>query len=257
MKCPSFRKNIHDFLNQSLPPKESIEMQKHLEECSECQALYQEYQQVKSFLSEKHKLPSSASQRSFRKVLISSRWNLFKELALARDWVWIYWRDLDSRFIWSKVYALPLTLALFAVTLLNLHLGINNFSPCPDMSFAGVNGEEDILDHSAPPPSFRTVAVRQSRLGINRLVTTARKTPYDDSLFVVAEITPEGNAEIGDILEYPKNPMLLDVMDATLQQSQFEKCNQMDDTLVLVSFYKIDVWEGHHIAPYLQCRLPN
>lgn len=257
MNCSSFMRNIHDFMNLSLSPKQTIEMRQHIESCRKCAHLFLEYSSVKELLSERHKLPSTASQRTFRRVLISSRWNIFKDLAFALDWLRVYWRDLDSRFIWSKVYAIPLTCLLFSLTLLNLHFGVSDVTEVPEMNFFGVNGEEDILDHSAPPPSFRRVSVRQSQLEISRLVRTARKTHYDDSLFVVAEITPDGNAEIGDVLEYPKNSMLLDVMGDTLQQSQFEQSTEMDETLVLVSFYKIDVWEGTGIDPYFQYRLPN
>ena len=257
MKCSFCIRNIHDYLNRTLPPKQTFEMQQHLESCIKCSQRLREYSSVRELLSERHKLPSAASQRTFRRVLTSSRWSIIKELAFAFDWLRVYWRDLDSRFIWSKVYALPLTCLLFSLTLINLQVKEGKVAAVPEMNFFGVNGEEDILDHTAPPPSFRRVAVRQSQPGMNRLVRTARKSHYDDSLFVVAEITPEGNAEIGDVLEYPKNSRLIDAIGDTLQHSQFEQCSEMDETLVLVSFYKIDVWEGSRIDPYLQYRFPN
>jgi len=244
-------------MNRTLSPKETMEMERHLQSCQRCQHLFQEYARVRELLAERHKLPSAAARRTFRRVVVSSRWNLFKELALGLDWLRVYWRDLDSRFIWSKVYAVPLTFSLFAVTLLNLPYGVTEVQPGPDMNFLGVNCQEDILDHSAPPPSFRNVAVKQSRPEITRLVRTARKSLYEDSLFLVAEITPEGNAEIGHVLEYPRNTRLLDAVDETLQQSHFEKCKEMDETLLLVSFQKIDVWEKVQVDPYFQYRLPN
>jgi hypothetical protein len=257
MKCSAFVKDIHNFMNRSLPPKKTLEMQKHLEHCRKCDLYYLEYSRVKDLLSERHRLPRAATQRTYRRVLISSRWNIFKELALGWDWLRIYWRDLDSRFIWSKIYAVPLTSILFALILLGLQFGVTEIPLGPDMNFLGVNGNQDILDHKSPPPSFRNVAVRQSRPEINRLVRTAWEMPYEDSLFVVAEITPEGNAEIGRVLEYPRNERLLDAVDVTLQQSQFEQSNEMDETLVLVSFYKIDVREKIQVDPYLQYRMPN
>lgn len=255
MNCSAFLKDIHNFMNRYLSPKQSMEMQKHLELCRKCELFYMEYSKVKELLSERHRLPASASLRTYRRILIFSRWNIFKELALG--WLRIYWRDLDSRFIWSKIYVVPLTPILFALTLLNLQFGVAEIPAGPDMNFLGVNGEEDILDHTSPPPSFRKVAVRQSRPEINRLVRTAWEMPYEDSLFVVAEITPEGNAEIDRVLEYPKNEKLLNAVDVTLQESQFEQSNDMDETLVLVSFYKIDVWEKTQIDPYLLYRFPN
>ncbi len=257
MKCSDFVSDIHNFMNRTLSPKQTMAMQRHMEECPDCRHYYQEYSSVRDLLSERHKLPTAASHRTYRRVLISSKWNIFKELALGLDWLRIYWRDLDSRFIWSKIYAVPLTSLLFALTLLNLQFGVTEIPVGPDMNFLGVNGNEDILDHTSPPPSFRNVAVKQSRPEISRLVRTAWKIPYEDSLFVVAEITPEGNAEIGRILEYPKNERLLEAVDGALQNSRFEQCNEMDETLVLFSFHKIDVWEKPQIAPYLQFRVPN
>ena len=257
MKCSAFVRNVHDFMNKSLSPRQTMEMRKHLEVCRQCEHLYMEYSSVRALLAERHKLSSTASRRTFRRVLISSRWTAVKELALALDWLRVYWRDLDSRFIWSKVYAVPLTCVLFSLTLLNLHFGVAEHPVGPDMSFFGVNGAEDILDHSDPPPSFRRVAAKQSRPDISRLVSTARKKHYDDSLFVVAEITPQGNAEIGHVLEYPRNAGLLAAVDEALQQSYFEQCAEMDETLVLFSFCKIDVWEGSRIDPYLKIRFPN
>lgn len=257
MKCSAFVKDIHNFMNRSLSPKQSLEMQKHLELCRKCELFYMDYSRVKELLSERRRLPASASLRVYRRILIFSRWDIFKELALGWDWFRTYWRDLDSRFIWSKIYAVPLTFILFAFTLLNLQFGVAEIPAGPDMNFLGVNGEEDILDHASPPPSFRNVAVRQSRPEINRLVRTAWKMPYEDSLFVVAEITPEGNAEIGRVLEYPKNEKLLNALDMTLRESQFEQSNDMDETLVLVSFYKIDVWGKTQIDPYSLYRFPN
>ncbi len=257
MKCSAFTRDIHNFINRTLSPKQTLDMQKHMELCRECELFYLEYSSVKELLSERHKLPEAASHRTYRRILISSKWNVFKELSLACDWLRIYWRDLDSRFIWSKIYAIPLTLALFTLTILNLQLGVTQMPVGPDMNFLGVNGEEDILDHTAPPPSFRNVAVKQSRPEITRLVRTARKMPYEDSLFVVAEITPEGNAQIGRVLEYPKNDGLLDAVDGALHNSQFEQSNEMNETLVLVSFHKIDVWEKPLTDPYLPYRFPN
>ncbi len=244
-------------MNKSLSPKLTFEMQQHIKVCPHCEHVYLEYSSVQELLSERHKLPASASQRTYRRVLVSSRWNIFKTISLALDWLRVYWRDLDSRFIWSKIYAVPMTVLLFALTLLNLQFGMTQAPVGPAMNFLGMNGEEDILDHTSPPPSFRNVSVRQSRSEISRLVRTVRKTPYEDSLCVVAEITPEGNAEIDQVIEYPKNEGLLDAVHETLQQSQFEQSNEMDETLLLVSFHKIDVWENPPIASYLRFRFPN
>ena len=257
MKCSVFIKNIHDFMNKSLSPRMIHEMERHLEECVHCQKTYLEYSSVRELLSERHRLPVSASQRTYRRVRVTSRLNIFKEIAQGLDWLRVYWRDLDSRFIWSKIYAAPLTALLFALTLLNLQFGMTEAPVAPAMNFLGVNGEVDILDHTAPPPSFRNVSVQQSRPEINNLVRMARKTPFEDFLYVIAEITPEGNAEIDQVIEYPKNEGLLDAVDETLQQSRFEQCKEMDETLLLVSFHKIDVWENPPIAPYLRFRFPN
>ena len=71
---------------------------------------------------------------------------------------------------------------------------------------------------------------------------TAWKIPYEDSLSLVAEITPEGYAQIDDILEYPKNQELLEAVDLTLRCTQFETRHHLSRPFVIYSFQKIDVY---------------
>jgi hypothetical protein len=62
----------------------------------------------------------------------------------------------------------------------------------------------------------------------------------------VAKITPDGSAEIGDVLEYPKSPDLLEAVELTLRGGQFQtvRAQNLDDTFVIYSFQKVDVYEN-------------
>ncbi len=72
------------------------------------------------------------------------------------------------------------------------------------------------------------------------------KIPFEDSLSLVATITPEGSAKIGDVLEYPKSPDLLEAVELTLSGGQFqtENAQNLDDSFVIYSFQKVDVYEN-------------
>ena len=65
------------------------------------------------------------------------------------------------------------------------------------------------------------------------------------SLSLVAEITPEGFAKIGDILEYPKSQDLLKAVGLTLSGGQFQAASaqNLDQSFVIYSFQKVDVYE--------------
>ncbi len=71
------------------------------------------------------------------------------------------------------------------------------------------------------------------------------KIPFEDSLSLVATITPEGSAKIGDVLEYPKSPDLLEAVELTLSGGQFQTVSapNLDDSFVIYSFQKVDVYE--------------
>ncbi len=72
------------------------------------------------------------------------------------------------------------------------------------------------------------------------------KLPFEDSLYLVAEITPEGSAEIGDVLEYPKSSDLLEAVELTLSGGQFQtvSAQNLEHSFVIYSFQKVDVYEN-------------
>jgi hypothetical protein len=65
-------------------------------------------------------------------------------------------------------------------------------------------------------------------------------------LSLVAKLTPEGSAKIGDVLEYPKSPDLLEAVELTFSGGQFQtvSAQNSDDTFVIYSFQKVDVYEN-------------
>ena len=88
------------------------------------------------------------------------------------------------------------------------------------------------------------VQVLQSNASVDGLVDTAWKIPYEDSFSLIAEISPEGNVRIENILEYPKTMELLHAVDLTLRESQFEGISEMSNAFLIYSFQKVDVYEG-------------
>ena len=101
--------------------------------------------------------------------------------------------------------------------------------------------------------STKTYATRQGQTKFKNLMETAWRLPYEDSLSLVAEITEEGHAEIGNVLEYPKSRELFDAVDLALRSSQFVASDSSLRPCVIFSFQKIDVWDRDQFPlPHIQ-----
>ena len=87
------------------------------------------------------------------------------------------------------------------------------------------------------------VEVVQDRSELLDLVDTAWRLPYEDSLVLVAEIKPEGHAEIDSVLKSPRSYALLDAVGTTLRGSQFKEVGKLASPFFIYSFQKIDVYE--------------
>ena len=95
-------------------------------------------------------------------------------------------------------------------------------------------------------PIIAHVSVHYRGTEIEDLMRAVWKIPFEDSLSLVAKITPEGSDEIGDVLEYPKSPDLLKAVERTLRGGQFQtvSAQNLDDSFVIYSFQKVDVYEN-------------
>ncbi len=95
-------------------------------------------------------------------------------------------------------------------------------------------------------PVIAQVSVRYQGTEFEDLMTTVWKIPFEDRLSLVAKITADGSAQIGDVLEYPKSPDLLEAVELTLRGGQFQtvSAQNSDVSFVIYSFQKIDVYEN-------------
>jgi hypothetical protein len=247
MNCRFVRREMHAYLDSELAPRILSAIERHLESCQECQAAVQESRQVRSLLRLRVSLPE-ASGAKMRRYLEKRRGGAILPAVLERlDDVRIYWRDLDRRFLWSRISGVPLTMALFALLMAQ-------FVPSQIEDFfmsAHDNGISvpviALQTHSSAgdvSPLVRTAHLRQERNDVIGLISTAWKLPYEDSLSLVAEINPQGRAQIENVLEYPKNPKLLQAFDTALRGSRFANGRGLDKTMVFLSFHKIDVYES-------------
>ena len=146
-------------------------------------------------------------------------------------------RDMDPQSALCRLSAFPVSLGFLFVLASQLPR-----LPVQHWTFPVYASDLDSPTTSSRPPVL--VQVLQSNQRINELLDTAWRIPYEDSFSLVAEISPEGNARIGNILEYPKTMELLYAVDLTLQESQFEGTSEMSNAFMIYSFQKVDVYEG-------------
>ncbi len=237
MTCQELRQQIHEFLDGELPPRDFAAFNEHVKQCAGCQRYQDEFSWLKDALSFE-RLSQSAQEQLWKRV----------RLRVERDWktrllefgedLRTFWRDLDRGVLWSKLTAAPLTLAFFAMIL---------------TQFGQVTLQEIPMRATLSPtsspfsrPVIAHVSVHYRGREIEDLMSAVWKIPFEDSLSLVATITSEGSAKIGDVLEYPKSPDLLEAVELTLRGSQFQTVSalNLDDSFVIYSFQKVDVYEN-------------
>lgn len=247
MNCRFVRRELHAYLDSELSPRILSEMERHIEGCGECRTAVQESRQVQWLLRNRVCLPESAAAKMRRNLEQRRNRAILATVLEQLDDVRIYWRDLDRRFLWSRISGVPLTMILFA--LLMVHFvpseiedffmsAQDNGITVPVITLHSLSASEEAL------PLVRTAHLRQERSELIGLIDAAWKLPYEDSLSLVAEINPQGRAQIENILEYPKNPKLLQAFDTALRGSRFANGRGLDKTMVFLSFHKIDVYES-------------
>lgn len=237
MKCRKVRSKIHDYMDQRLDGRESREVEDHLSRCPGCHDLYLEFRQISGLLAGRLTLSPVAGQRVFHQVRSKGRLTWSARVVGVIDQIYTFSRDLDRGLVWSKVVALPVSLTFFALIMVH-------FSPVriQELTYAVISSSQATVLH-VRPLMVRQVQARQKESQLEQLIDTAWRIPYEDSLSLVAEITPEGNAQIDDILEYPKSAELLDAVALTLRNSRFHSVSKLSRPFLIYSFQKIDVYE--------------
>jgi hypothetical protein len=231
---------MHEYLDLRLAGREVAAIESHLADCPACQQLQREYSMVQEILSERISLPEAASGRFLRRVKKRAAWRrpveAFREYA--KD-VQIAFRDLDWNSAMARLAGLPVTVCFFAILISQFPVVQFGGVMFPTMSIQGWTTSAQVQ-----PLAVETFATRQGRARFKDLMDTAWRLPYEDSLSLVAEITPEGHAEIGDVLEYPKSDALFNAVDAALRTSEWIASESGSRPQVIFSFQKIDVWSN-------------
>jgi len=216
--------------------QEMTAIQSHLDRCPDCRGLYSEFLMIRKTLASRITMPEAHSQHIWKQVQRRRNRNLGMVAAQLWDALYTLWRDTDRKYIWSKLTATPVTFLFFA--LIFSHFAPGEIQPSNFYVFS----LEDWPESNRDVFIVESVEVEQNRSQIRDLVEAAWKLPYEDSLSLIAEITPEGHARIGDILVYPKSDDLLQAVNLTLQNARFDRSPRVPRQFLIYSFQKIDVW---------------
>ena len=237
MTCQELRQQIHDFLDGELPPRDFAAFNEHVKQCAGCQRYQDEFSWLKNALSVE-RLSQSAQEMLWKRVRLRVERNWKTRILELGDLLRTSWRDLDRGVLWSKLTAAPVTLVVFAMIL--TQFGQDSLHEYPMLA--------TLAPTSSPlsRPVITQVSVQYQGTEFEDLMTAVWKIPFEDSLSLVAKLTPEGSAKIGDVLEYPKSPDLLEAVELTLSGGQFQtvRAQNLDDTFVIYSFQKVDVYEN-------------
>ncbi len=237
MSCQDVLKNIHDYLDGELSASQASELESHLRQCDACRSEVDDLSWVRQTLAVKEHLPAAAEEQIWKHVhqrlgVVWWDWayGLFDDIRT-------YWRDLDRITVWTRVSAVPVTLAFFVSILLQFPLVAIEEWTYP--AFTMKRMPSSVFSEAL----VTQIQARHTPAEIDDIMSAAWKLPYEDSFTVLAQVTAEGHAEIEDVIEYPKSHDLLQAVDDTLRATQFQTAqNNTVKPLVIYSFQKIDVY---------------
>ena len=250
MTCQSISEKIHDFIDFRLAPGETFQVEKHLSTCPTCRQLHAELTSIQSILSGRLRLPEASSVRCLERIRRKRFWNEpLASLQQVSGNLRSFLRDMNRTLVMARLAALPMTLCCFAILIGQFPVLSLDVVKFPALSMQGWTTSTRVETIST-----KTFATRRGQTRFKELMDTAWRLPYEDSLSLVAEISPEGHARIGDVLEYPKSDELYNAADLALRSSRFAAIDSRSRPFVIFSFQKIDVWEEYN---YSQILRPN
>ena len=237
MKCAEFRRNSHEFIDFRLSAGENKSMERHLSSCVQCNDYCSDLRFIREVVHTKSHLPDPAAERILARVSQPRRSWLTSWLHSLWSRGVDCWRDCEGGAFWARASALPISLVF-------MFLLFGNLAPIRVERLAYlIVSHPSWANEQTVDPVVLNVIVLQDRGDLTELVDTAWRLPYEDSLAVVAEIKPDGHAEINSVLESPKSFALLDAVGSTLKTSQFEQIGGLASPFLIYSFQKIDVYE--------------
>ena len=237
MNCDKFRQRIHEFLDGELPAKAFSAFREHVENCEACQRHHDEFLWIKEALPFQRLSPTLQGElwKGVHDGVTRTWWN--SSVHFWNGWR-TFWRDLDGWMVWSKVAAVPITLAFFVAIILQFEpLRLQHWT-YPMMATLSP------ASSSATPTTTTQVRVSYRGDELDDLMNAVWKMPFEDSLSLVAEIGPEGFAQIESVLEYPRSPTLFNAVNLALRGSRFEIATSRDlnNPFMIYSFQKVDVY---------------
>lgn len=237
MTCDTVLEKVHDYLDQQLPASESSLIDRHLETCAQCSTHYAQFSMVRELLAERAPLCEVSSEQLWKRIQARRQRSVAGFIGEQWKRLYTYWRDLDSRVLWSKLAAFPVAVCFFLLIMAE-------FPPLQSLSIwtLPVVEESSVVFHLYPHPLITEVKVQQRDSEINGLASTVWNMPYEDSLSVVAEITPQGYGQIEQVLEYPRSDDLLQAVSVALRRSHFERARSLSSPVLIYSLQKIDVY---------------
>jgi hypothetical protein len=235
MRCQEVSKKIHDFLDRELPSVEADSLERHLQGCLACRALHDELSWTKRIVSERLRLTEISQDHLWKHIQTAANRSFQDFLWEAWDNFRTFWRDLDRSIIWSKLSAVPVTVCFFIIIMMQFPQALFREFSYPAFAFTSAGASSEAV---------MTKVYTRHGPALSGLAAAAWRIPYEDSFSLIAQITPEGNAQIEDVLQYPKSAALLIAADSALRNSEFQTARNFINTpLVVFSFQKIDVYE--------------
>ncbi|RPI28722.1 MAG: hypothetical protein EHM61_04090 [Acidobacteria bacterium] len=239
MTCKETRNRIHDYLDGELAANQATVLEEHLGECNDCREAWEGLNWIKQSLAVREHLPVAAQEHIWTQVKVKAGYGWPTFLYEQWDTFRTFWRDLDRQILYSKLSAVPVTVGFFVMILMQFPL-----VPFQDWTYPAFEMRR-MPSSVFAEPLMTEVEARHTYADIDEIWSAAWKIPYEDSLSLVAQITPAGHAEIDHVLEYPKNQNLLAAVDDSLRSTQFQSAQDIRNPLVIYSFQKIDVYSDH------------
>lgn len=240
MTCQSFRRQIHVFLDGELPPRHTKLLEDHLKGCVVCRRHHWELLRMREGLRPR-RLSQARQEWLWARIQTRLRPKRVARKPFPIKTLSGLLREFGTRKVASGLAAVPITLCLFLTVLVQFEPTLFREWTSPSQVIA--------LSSSGPPllPVVQQIQVRYPRAKIQDLMSAVRRIPFEDSLSLVAEITPEGHAQIDNILQYPRSHELLSAVDLTLRGSAFEQAysKTRGQPFVIYSLQKVDVFADY------------
>ncbi|HSR68195.1 MAG TPA: zf-HC2 domain-containing protein [Acidobacteriota bacterium] len=208
MKCRETREFVHEFVDGELSGFEENRIEQHLQSCSRCRRYVDEMRFVQEALSVRAPLPRASSHLLWNNVRQRTAFTWQQRIGLALERLTDRFRDMESRVLWARLGAVPLSLAFFALLIAQMGQFSSSLFP---MLRGNAPGHTEVV--------FTPGRLPQDRAAL--FVKTVEKLDGEDHAAVVAHVRQDGRVEIEGVAEYPENLRLLDALEESVRATRF------------------------------------